>query len=103
VSATLQLAMHVVRPGGQIVKVGWGPQHMAFNLDPIVQKNVSLQGSFSHNWPIWERVLSMMASGQLDLGPIVSRTAPLEDWQGCFEGMHAGAYVKTVLLPFGTP
>ena len=37
-----------------------------FSLDPLVQKNITLQGSFSHNWPIWERVLAMLASGQLN-------------------------------------
>ena len=64
VSATFQLAMQVVRPAGQIIKVGWGPQPLGFNLDPMVQKAVTVQGSFSHNWPIWERVIHMIATGQ---------------------------------------
>ena len=67
VSATFQLAMQVVRPAGQIVKVGWGPQPLGFNLDPMVQKAVTVQGSFSHNWPIWERVIQMIATGQINL------------------------------------
>jgi L-iditol 2-dehydrogenase len=99
ISKTLELAMRVVRPAGQITKVGWGPQPMNFSLDPVVQKAVKLQGSFSHNYPIWERVLSMMASGQLDVRPLISKTAPLENWQDCFEKMHQGDYVKAVLLP----
>ena len=53
VSATLQAAMELVRPKGQITKVGWGRKPLGFSLDPLVQKNVTLQGSFSHNWPIW--------------------------------------------------
>lgn len=99
VSATLALAAEIVRPAGQITKVGWGPQPMGFSLDPVVQKNVTIQGSFSHNWPIWERIISMMASGQLDLAPLISRTGGLEDWQACFEGMHRGETVKAVLTP----
>jgi L-iditol 2-dehydrogenase len=99
VSKTLELAMRVVRPAGQITKVGWGPQPMNFSLDPVVQKAVRLQGSFSHNYPIWERILSMMASGQLDIKPLISKTAGLEQWQECFEKMHQGEYVKAVLLP----
>ncbi|HEU0008167.1 MAG TPA: zinc-binding dehydrogenase, partial [Terriglobia bacterium] len=66
VSATFQLAMQVVRPAGQIIKVGWGPQPLGFNLDPMVQKAVTVQGSFSHNWPIWERVIHMIATGQIN-------------------------------------
>jgi len=99
VSATLRLAIDCVRPGGQIIKVGWGPQPCDFSLDPLVQKAATLQGSFSHNWPTWERVLAMLASGQIDLDPILNRVAPLDQWQSCFDQMHRGEVVKAVLNP----
>lgn len=99
VSQTLELALKTVRPAGQVTKVGWGPQPMNYSFDAAVQKNVRVQGSFSHNWPIWERIISMMSSGQLDISPLISKTAALEDWQACFEGMHSGEWVKAVLLP----
>lgn len=101
VSAPLQLAIQAVRPAGQIIKVGWGPQPLNFNLDPLVQKAVTLQGSFSHNWPIWERVISMIASGQINLDSIINRVAPLEEWEDCFHKMHSGEYVKAILKPNG--
>jgi alcohol dehydrogenase/L-iditol 2-dehydrogenase len=88
-----------VRPAGTISKVGWGPQPLGFSLDTLVQKNVTLQGSFSHNWPIWERVLRLLAAGQLDVRPLVSRVAPLEEWRACFEGMAEGTLLKAVLRP----
>ena len=99
VSASLKLALELVRPGGQIAKVGWGPQPLDFSLDPLVQKAVTLQGSFSHNFPMWEKVIGMLASGQIDLDPILSRVAPLEEWRECFDGMHSGELVKAVLVP----
>ena len=99
VSAVLKTALDLVRPGGQVVKVGWGPQPLNFSLDQLVQKAVTLQGSYSHNWPIWERVLSMLASGQIDLELILNRVAPLNEWQGCFDAMHKGEIVKAVLKP----
>jgi len=99
VSATLQMALAAVRPAGQIIKVGWGPQPLQFSLDPLVQKNVTISGSFSHNWPIWERVISMIVAGQIPLDLVISRVAPLEDWQECFEKMESGEFVKAVLTP----
>ena len=99
VSATLALALDIVRPGGQVTKVGWGPQPYGASLDPLVQKGVTLQGSYSHNWPMWERVIGMLASGQIDLDPILGRVAPLTDWKDCFEQMHRGEIVKAVLTP----
>ncbi len=98
-SATLQLALAAVRPAGQVIKVGWGPQPLQFSLDALVQKNVTLAGSFSHNWPVWERVISMIVSGQIDLDPVISRVAGLPEWLECFERMHSGEYVKAVLTP----
>ncbi|HEY9433644.1 MAG TPA: zinc-binding dehydrogenase, partial [Blastocatellia bacterium] len=98
-SAALKTALDIVRPGGQITKVGWGPQPLGFSLDPLVQKAVTLQGSFSHTFQNWEMVVSMLASGQINLNPIISRVAGLEDWRDCFDGMSNGNYVKTVLQP----
>jgi alcohol dehydrogenase/L-iditol 2-dehydrogenase len=99
VSNTLKLAIHWVRPNGQITKVGWGPQPLGFSIDPIVQKNVTLQGSFSHNWPIWERVIALLASGQLDVKPIIGGVWPVTEWHEAFEKMHNGEVVKSVLKP----
>ena len=99
VSAALKTALDIVRPAGQITKVGWGPQPLDFSLDQLVQKAATLQGSFSHNWLIWEKVLSLLASGKIDVGPVLNRVSPLSDWHEAFEEMHSGAIVKGVLKP----
>jgi L-iditol 2-dehydrogenase len=98
-SATLKVALELVRPAGAISKVGWGPQPLNFNLDPLVQKNVTLQGSFSHNWPVWERVIALLSNGQLDVQPIIGGVWPLPDWREAFEAMHRGEVIKSVLRP----
>ena len=98
-SITLKIALDLVRPNGQITKVGWGPQPLNFSLDPLVQKNVTLQGSFSHNWPVWERVIALMASGQLDVQPIIGGVWAITEWHEAFEKMHKGEVVKSVLKP----
>ena len=98
-SAALSTALDLVRPAGWISKVGWGPQPLDFSLDPLVQKNVTLQGSFSHNWPIWERVIRLIATGALDVRPITGGVWPLAEWHEAFETMHSGQIVKAVLKP----
>ena len=57
------MALQLVRPDGQVTKVGWSPDLVPVNLNPLVQKNVRLQGSFSHNYPIWERVIQLLDAG----------------------------------------
>ncbi|MSU62216.1 MAG: Zn-dependent alcohol dehydrogenase [Pedosphaera sp.] len=97
-SGALKTAMELVRPAGWITKVGWGPQPFNHSLDPLVQKNVRLQGSFSHNWPIWERVIQLLSSGQLNIDPVIGGHWKLERWQEAFETMHSGEIVKAVLV-----
>lgn len=99
VSATLQQAIEWVRPSGQIVKVGWGPQPIGFSLDPIVQKNVRIQGSFSHNWPIWEKVIRLLATGKLDVSRIIGGVWPLTEWEEAFRQMKNGEVIKSILRP----
>ena len=99
VSPALETALAAVRPNGWISKVGWGPQPLGFSLDPLVQKNVRLQGSFSHHWTIWERVISLLASGRLDVRPILGGEWPLQEWHAAFETMHRGDIIKSVLRP----
>jgi alcohol dehydrogenase/L-iditol 2-dehydrogenase len=98
-SNTLKIAMELVRPNGHITKVGWGPQPCGFSLDPLVQKNVTLQGSFSHNWPIWEKVIDLLATGKLNVQPIIGGIWPVTQWEEAFHKMHNGEIVKSVLKP----
>ncbi|HEX5471937.1 MAG TPA: zinc-binding dehydrogenase [Lacipirellulaceae bacterium] len=99
VSSSLNTALEIVRPAGWISKVGWGPQPLDFSIDRLVQKNVTLQGSFSHNWSTWERVIRLIATKQLDVGPITGGAWPLTQWQTAFEKMHSGEIVKAILKP----
>jgi len=99
VSPTLKMAVDIVRPAGWICKVGWGIKPLDFSLDPLVQKGVRLQGTFSHNWPVWERVIRMLSTGQLDVAPVIGGVWPLKQWQQAFEKMHAAEIVKAVLKP----
>lgn len=99
VSETLKIALQLVRPKGQITKVGWGPTPQNFSLDPLIQKNVTLQGSFSHNWPVWERVISLMSSGTLNVKPIIGGIWNINEWHTAFEKMHSREIIKSVLKP----
>ena len=88
----------MVRPSGQVTKVGWGKEPMNFSMDPLVAKAAKLQGSFSHNWKTWERVLQLLSSGQIDVKPI-RRVFPLDQWHEAFQTMDSLAIGKSVLVP----
>jgi len=97
VSQALQQSLQLVRPLGCITKIGWGPQPLGFSLDPLVAKAVTLQGSFSHTYLTWERVLALLASGQIDLGAVIGGIYPLGEWRQAFAAMEQGVNIKSVL------
>lgn len=98
ISETLKPCLEMVRPAGQITKVGWGKAPVGFSLDPLVQKAVTLQGSYSHTYGTWERVIGLMGSGLLNLAPM-RRVFPLADWENAFQTMDSLVIAKSVLTP----
>ncbi|MDE2125898.1 MAG: zinc-binding dehydrogenase [Armatimonadetes bacterium] len=98
VSSVLSQCLALARPGGQITKVGWGREPFNASLDPLVQKALRLQGSFSHTWATWERVLGLMQRGALNLAPM-RRVFPLAEWQAAFEAMDSLEVAKSLLTP----
>ena len=98
-SRPLDVALALARPDGQVTKVGWSPDLVPVNVNPLVQKNIRLQGSFSHNYPVWERVIHLLARGVTHPKKIVGLTTALDGWREAFDAMHEGRVIKSVLIP----
>jgi alcohol dehydrogenase/L-iditol 2-dehydrogenase len=98
VSQALRQSLELVRPNGRIIKIGWGPEPLAFSLDPLVGKGITLQGSFSHTYTHWERVLKLLATRQINLKPVIGGVYPLDQWQEAFTKMAEGENVKSILV-----
>jgi alcohol dehydrogenase/L-iditol 2-dehydrogenase len=95
---SLKLALELVARGGQITKIGWGPEPIDFSLDPLLRKAVRLQGTFSHNYPTWEAVLRMIQKDQISMEPMITRRIRLDEWQETFEAIERCEIVKAVIL-----
>jgi alcohol dehydrogenase/L-iditol 2-dehydrogenase len=100
-SEPLGTALRIVRPDGHVVKVGWSPDLMPTDVNPLVHKNLRVQGSFSHNHAVWERVIHLLDRGSTLPDGLVQMRAPLGGWHEAFDAMHARQVIKAVLLPAG--
>jgi alcohol dehydrogenase/L-iditol 2-dehydrogenase len=101
VSRAVNDALRITRPDGQIVKVGWSPDNIPVDMNPLVLRNIRLQGSFSHNYPVWERVIHLLDRRLTKPETIVGMRAPLENWREAFDAMYERRVIKSVLLPNG--
>ncbi|MEZ4611835.1 MAG: hypothetical protein R2838_16605 [Caldilineaceae bacterium] len=73
-----------------------GDRSLQLSLDPLVQKAVTLQGSFSHTFGTWERVIRLMGSGQ-NTDPVIGGVYAIDEWETAFAKMEEGENVKSVL------
>jgi L-iditol 2-dehydrogenase len=102
-SAALVTALELARPNGQVTKVGWGPEPFGHSLDPIVAKQLTVRGSFSHTWGVWERVLTLLATGGGEVvEQLVGWEGALEAWADGFKRQADGDVVKAMLRPQAT-
>jgi len=98
-SDTLETGLRLTRPDGQVIKVGWSPDVIPVDVNPLVQGNIRLQGSFSHNYAMWERVIHLLDTGVTMPDAIIGLRAPLEGWREAFDAMHDRRVIKSVLVP----
>jgi len=99
--STMELALRVVRPLGQITKIGWFHGPLPFSLDALLAKTVRLQGSFRGTWPTWERCLRLIADGKIRTEPMTSHILGLDDWSLGYELSISREAVKAVITPNG--
>ncbi|MCL4376979.1 MAG: zinc-binding dehydrogenase [Actinobacteria bacterium] len=98
-ASTLYQSIEFVKKSGQITKLGWDPDPYGFSLDLLISKAITLKGSFSHNWVVWEKVLRLLKKGKLVAKPLITHILDISDWKKGFELMESKIAVKVVLKP----
>lgn len=96
---TIDQALEMVRPGGQITKVGWFMKTTNTSLDTLVRKNVRLQGSFSHTHSMWEACIELISDGKINVKKMISNVLPLDEWRTGFDLCEKREAIKVVLKP----
>ena len=100
ITPTMQLAVHGVRKGGSVVLVGNLAPEAVLPLQAVVTRELTLLGSCAINGECGDAVRHM-TSGAIEVRPLISATAPLEDGPGWFNRLYAGepGLLKVILKP----
>jgi len=88
--ASIQFAIYATKSGGMIVLVGLGPSEVKIPIVNAAVREVDIRGIFRYAncYPI---ALSMVASGQVNVKPLVTHRFKLEDSLKAFEVAKTGA------------
>ncbi|SNY91032.1 D-xylulose reductase [Cohaesibacter sp. ES.047] len=81
--------IRAVRPGGTLVLVGLPPDRVQFNVNAAIAKEISIKTVFRYA-NVFDRALALIASGKVDLKPLISETYVFEDAIAAFDRAAEG-------------
>ena len=90
-------ATQSVRTWGTVVFVGLGP---GFEIDPVpdlIMRQVTLRGMFVFSVPLMMEAVREVVKHHVDLDPIITRVAGIEEGPEAFADFAAGSVGKTVI------
>ncbi|MFN2484333.1 MAG: L-threonine 3-dehydrogenase [Candidatus Limnocylindria bacterium] len=99
--AALTEGLRTLTRGGRVSLLGIYPRPVTVDVsDLVIQKGARLYGIFGRKiYETWERTQALLRSGKLDVGPIITHTLSLDEFERGFEliaSRHAG---KVVFIP----
>jgi len=102
--ATFEQALGMIATGGTVVLIGLSPagERAELNLPGLFGRRARILVSHGgdhlpeEDFPLLAR---WALEGKLDLAGMVTRTAPLADWQDALAAMQHGEVIRTVLTP----
>ena len=96
----IRQALEMVRIDGRICGLGiTGKETLPFAWDSALKKAVHLTFSFSSTWTSWERALSMMSTGKVDLDALITQKFSLNEWKKGFDRLERLEAIKVLLIP----
>ena len=99
---TVTGSIAAVRKGGTVVLVGNISPEVTLPLQKVVTRQIRLQGSCASAGE-YPRSIELMASGAIDVKPLITAVAPLEEGPDWFKRLHVRepGLTKVVLTPGG--
>jgi L-iditol 2-dehydrogenase len=97
---TVLAAARSVRKGGAVVLIGNLAPRVELPLQEVVTRELSLLGSCASSGE-YPACIDLLARGAVDVAPLISVTAPLEEGPIWFERLHQGGgdLMKVILRP----
>ncbi len=99
-TATIKTAIQGVKKGGTVVLIGNISPTVEIPLQTVVSRQIRLQGSAASSGE-YPECIDLLARGAVDVKPLISVVAPLEEGAQWFERLHGreANLMKVILTP----
>ncbi len=97
---TVTAAISAVRKGGTVTLIGNIAREVNLPLQAVVTRQIRLQGSCASAGE-YPQAIDLLASGQMDVAPLITAVAPFSEGPNWFARLHAREpnLMKVVLTP----
>lgn len=83
---TVQQAHAVTRTGGNVTWIGNSAQMIELNMQDVVTRELTVRGTYGFNTE-FPRAIEAIASGKIDVMPLLEKVAPLEEGPALVDGL----------------
>ncbi len=96
---TVEQALSALRPRGTCVWVGNSQKTISVDMQASVTRELAILGSYTYTLAEFGEAVQILARGDVDVRPIITRIAPLEEGPAMFAALSdpAAGLVKVVL------
>ena len=97
---TVQQAHAITRTGGNVTWIGNSAQLIELNMQDVVTRELTVRGAYGFNTE-FPRAIEAIASGKIDVMPLLEKVAPLEEGPALVDGLAKGELdlIKVILEP----
>ena len=99
VASAIVSGITVLRRMGTLVQVGLTKPMLEIPYALLPQRELSIRGTFGHNWKSWKTALELMESGKVNVSPLISRIFPMDQWEAAFEMAEKQQGIKILIHP----
>lgn len=98
--AAIASTVDLVRKKGRICAIGLtGKASVSFPWDKAASRVVDLIFNMSTSYTSWHRAITLIASGRVPAGEVISHRLALQEWRLAFDEIEAQRALKILLIP----
>ncbi len=99
--AAREQALEFVRTAGRVVLVGVQGSDTRLRLDRMIEKELTMTGTWGTVPSSWVTTLRLLGSGRIHVGPLITHRLSLVEWERGFGLMESQQAIKVLFTEMG--
>ncbi len=90
----------MVRKQGRMCQIGMtGKDDISVTWDAAIFKGIDIYFNISTSYTSWDRSISMIEKGKIDVESLITHREPIEKWEEVFDALEEQQGIKALLIP----